>query len=258
MEVSAMNTNHHRTLVLTGDGINCEKETIRAFEAAGSKVTLNHVNDFLEHPEQLLHYSILALPGGFSFGDELRSGKILAEKMRSRLKIDQNPSLLDQFLKQGGLIIGICNGFQVLMQLGVFGPFTLATNDHHEFRNFWTELKIPANAPSSPWINDLPKETLMTMPVRHKEGRIVVQTNNPHQNLTVAFYYPTPINGSYQNAAAILDATGQILGIMPHPEAATHPFLHPEGLSTDATTNAKLMNQLFRSAVKYKANEQKS
>jgi putative intracellular protease/amidase len=104
-----------KVLVLSGDGINSERELGRGFSDQGAEVTYQHVNELLKNPATLKNYQLLAIPGGFSFGDELRSGKILAEKLRDTLS-----EVLTQFLKDDGRVIGICNGFQVLAQLGVF------------------------------------------------------------------------------------------------------------------------------------------
>src|SRR5688572_12137534 len=104
-----------KALIITGDGINCERETARAFEEAGAHSEIIHINSLLKNPKQLLDAQIFAVPGGFSFGDELKSGKILAEKMRESLM-----ETFVSFTRRGGLTIGVCNGFQILIQLGAF------------------------------------------------------------------------------------------------------------------------------------------
>ena len=245
-------------LVLHGDGINCERETARAFAQEGGKVDLLHVNEFLKKPEVLLQYSVLAIPGGFSFGDELRSGKILAEKMRVSLA-----PTLKKYLDQGGLALGVCNGFQVLIQLGVFEPsdsshdsrtMTLATNDHGQFLDFWTTVEITSDAALSPWFQGMGGK--LNLPIRHKEGRIVIKGSGSRaeheRNYKVPLKYVDPVNGSYDRGAALLDSTGQILGLMPHPEAATQSFLNPSAhLSSgiSAEENALQVRKLFQNAL---------
>ena len=239
-------------LVLSGDGMNCERESARAFAEAGAQTTIFHVNELLAQPKSLLDYSILCIPGGFSFGDELRSGKILAEKIRAHVL-----PAFHEFTKLGGLSIGICNGFQVLIQLGVFGnddskrEATLATNDHGTFLNQWVELEITTAAKESPWFEGLSGKLLL--PMRHKEGRIVLKDQKSASSFRFPLRYVEPVNGSFERSAALLDSSGQILGIMPHPEAATHGFLNaltsPE---ISAEANAAKVRKIFENAVKWR------
>jgi phosphoribosylformylglycinamidine (FGAM) synthase-like amidotransferase family enzyme len=235
-----------KVLVLAGDGINCERESARAFDDAGGESHVFHVNALLENPKLLMDYRIFCLPGGFSFGDELRSGKILAEKMRLKLT-----HVFTEFTENGGLTIGVCNGFQVLIQLGVFSrsdflrEATLATNDHGTFQDRWTNLQIGDGAKDSPWFRDM-HESLM-LPIRHKEGRVVIK---PNGKTRIPLRYEVAVNGSFDQAAALLDPTGRILGVMPHPEAATHAFLNPCAVSSlQKETNAKNVRKLFENAV---------
>lgn len=227
-----------RVLVLMGDGINSENELARAFTQQGAEAKKVHVNEFLKTPKMLKDFQLLAIPGGFSFGDEIRSGKILAEKMRSILS-----DALSEFRSQDGRIIGICNGFQVLAQLGAFDEagnersFTLAENNHGEFIDKWTKLTI-ANK-TSPWMKNLEGE--LYLPVRHKEGRII--TRAPQVELNSALIYESDINGSHHQIAGVFDKTGNIFGLMPHPEVATMSFLHP--FKVGAEENANKVQQIF-------------
>lgn len=220
-------------LVLMGDGINSENELALAFSRQGATVTKMHVNDLLSNPEQLMNYKLLAIPGGFSFGDEIRSGKILAEKMRGTLG-----EVLKKFRNNDGRIIGICNGFQVLAQLGLFDDgdrsFTLAENDHGTFMDKWTKLTITNN--NSPWFKNLSGDIFL--PVRHKEGRIIAKGE-----LNPVLRYENDINGSFDKIAGLTDKTGKVFGLMPHPEVACHSFLHP--FKAGAEENAKRIQQLF-------------
>lgn len=224
-----------KVLVLTGDGINSENELALAFQRHGSLVHKVHVNELLNNPSSLKSYELLALPGGFSFGDEIRSGKILAEKMREKLA-----DVLKEFRERDGRIIGICNGFQVLSQLGIFDEkersFTLAENSHGRFMDKWTCLTITDNT-SSPWFRNLSGEIML--PVRHKEGRIIA----PAKTLNSVLRYNDNINGSFENIAGVTDMTGNVLGLMPHPEVACEAFLHP--FKDGSLENARKVQQLF-------------
>jgi phosphoribosylformylglycinamidine (FGAM) synthase-like amidotransferase family enzyme len=238
---------NRKALVLSGDGINCERESARAFREAGAEPTILHVNTLLENPKVLLEYQIFCLPGGFSFGDELRSGKILAEKMRVVVS-----DVFEKFTSKGGMTIGICNGFQVLIQLGVFSGLenertsTLATNDHGAFLDRWVQVDLTETAKNSAWFKGMTGSAYL--PIRHKEGRIVITPDA--KDIWVPLCYHEPVNGSYLQAAALTDKTGQILGIMPHPEAATHGFLNPVGISSDTKEkNAAWVRKLFLNAV---------
>ncbi len=232
-------------LILTGDGINSETELARAFSEQGAQVTKVHVNEFLQTPVMLKKFGVLGIPGGFSFGDELKSGKILAEKLRDTL-IEG----LSTFVKDGGRIIGICNGFQVLAQLGAFDQnfatrsFTLSENDHGTFMDKWTTLEISKDAAAkSPWFKNL--EGKIMLPVRHKEGRIV-----PTANMTVPFgplKYVEDVNGSHQRIAGLVDSTGQIFGLMPHPEVATQSFLYPT--RDNVAENVEKIQTLFKNGI---------
>ncbi len=238
-----------KVLVLSGDGMNCERESARAFEEAGGETTILHVNELLLNPKQLLQYSIFCVPGGFSFGDELRSGKILAEKMRKHL-----PDIFEAFTQKGGLTIGVCNGFQVLIQLGAFTglhsdrAITLSTNDHGTFLDRWIELEVTKDATNSPWFEGITENILL--PIRHKEGKIVIKKDTNPNSFRFPLRYVEAVNGSYNQSAALLDPTGQILGLMPHPEAATHGFLnsfpHPKISPEQNATNVR---KLFKNAV---------
>lgn len=225
-------------LVLMGDGINSENELALAFSRQGAEVKKMHVNELMNNPKALLNYKVLAIPGGFSFGDEIRSGKILAEKMKDILS-----NVLSQFKNNDGRMIGICNGFQVLSQLGAFDEnnersFTLAENDHGKFMDKWTTLNINSDT-KSPWFKNLTGKIFL--PVRHKEGRIILK--NDSVKLSSVLRYEKDVNGSFDRVAGVVDQSGQIFGLMPHPEVACHGFLHP--FREGAEENAKKIQQLF-------------
>lgn len=230
-----------KTLILSGDGINCELETAYAFKKAGAQVTVMPVTDFLEMPN-LEDFHILVFPGGFSFGDEVRSGKILAEKIKT-CKLKE----LKEFIAQGKPILGICNGFQILTQLGVFDNFelrhtTLSENDHGKFINKWIELHIADT--NNIWLKNLPK-TIM-LPIRHKEGKVKV---NGNLQANIALTYEENLNGSFQNIAGLTNSKGNVLGLMPHPEAAISNLLLPHHKNKNASDNISLL--IFKNAVNY-------
>lgn len=239
-----------KVLVISGDGINCERETASAFAEESAQVTILHVNELLNRAESLLDYSVFCVPGGFSFGDELRSGKILAEKMRLQLN-----SVLKTFTDRGGLTLGVCNGFQVLIQLGVFANVdgvrttTLATNSHGKFLDRWVELEVNLDASqNSPWFEGI--RGRMELPMRHKEGRILLSEESTESSVRAPLSYLEDVNGSFQKSAALLDHTGRILGIMPHPEAATYAFLNPLA-SEFKEENAQKIREIFKNALKW-------
>jgi len=216
-------------LVLTGYGINCENESKYAFETAGGKADIVHVNKLIENPSMLDDYNFLYLPGGFSFGDDLGSGKVLGNKIK--FKLGEN---LQEFHRNGKLIIGVCNGFQVLVKMGLLPVpdfkqrVTLTTNDSGKFEDRWVFLKANQNSPCV-FTKGL-EYTLL--PVRHGEGKIVmdggVRDMLKEKNLISLQYvgpkgehaeYPYYPNGSIDGIAGLCDETGRIFGLMPHPEA---------------------------------------
>lgn len=223
-------------MILCGDGINCERETAAAFEASGFVTITTHVNDLIARPASLDHVQALALPGGFSFGDELGSGQILAAKLRK----GAGAALLD-FVDARKPVIGICNGFQALVKLGLL-PFprqevqvALAHNESGQFINRWVEVEFPDSV--CIWTADMARtsrqESIPTQfPVRHGEGRLFAKDPSSvlsrlrHQR-QVALRYREDFNGSLDRIAGICDPTGVVLGLMPHPEAAVADWLHP-------------------------------
>jgi phosphoribosylformylglycinamidine synthase len=219
-----------RALVLTGDGINCESETAQAFRLAGFEAEIKHLNDLIaEHftLDQLSkRFSALALPGGFSFGDDLTSGKVLALKIQHKLQWN-----LGAFAERGGLVIGICNGFQALIRMGTFGKdISITSNSHGKFVDTW--VKAAPNGARCAWLKGL---GTMDLPVRHGEGRIVINPARRSEILgkmdragQTCFKYEGDPNGSDERLAGLCDATGRIFGLMPHPEAFVRWTAHPE------------------------------
>ena len=225
-----MNMLKPRVLVMTGDGINCETETAQAFQMAGFDADIRHLNDLiLDHLtlDQLSsRYAVLALPGGFSFGDDLTSGKVLALKIQHRLKWD-----LPAYANRGGMVIGICNGFQALVRMGTFGTdISITHNVQGKFINTW--VKVTPSGSKCVWLKGL---GTVDLPIRHGEGRLLIAPSRrsetfdkmERQGMTCLRYEGDP-NGSEDRLAGLCDGTGRIFGLMPHPEAFVRWTAHPE------------------------------
>ena len=251
-----------RVLVLYGHGINCDNETQRAFELVGAHAEKVHTNELIKGLKKLDNYDILAFPGGFSFGDDIAAGKIHAIKFKYRLK-----EPLKKFIADKKLIIGICNGFQIMVKLGILPGFegdhfrqkvTLTFNDSGRFENRWVHLKIER----SPCIYTEGLNKLY-LPERHGEGKFytdsVIPTRLRKENLIVVRYsgpegeknpgYPYNPNGSLDDIAGICDSSGCIFGLMPHPEAYLYKENHPKHTREVLQENGGL--QIFRNGVKY-------
>lgn len=219
-----------RALVITGDGINCESETAQAFRLAGFEAQIRHLNDLIAEGMSLddlsKRYSALALPGGFSYGDDLSSGKVLALKMQHLLKWN-----LPTFAERGGLVIGICNGFQALIKMGVFGKdISITRNSHGKFLDMW--IKTTPTSHRCIWLKGI---GLMDLPIRHGEGRIVIAPSRRAEAIAkmerqgmLCLRYEEDHNGSEERLAGLCDTTGRIFGLMPHPEAFVRWTSHPE------------------------------
>lgn len=224
----------------------------------------------MEQPGLLDKYAILTIPGGFSYGDDISAGKILATQMIHHLS-----DALSRFIESGRLVLGICNGFQVLVKAGLLpGPLgnadnglsassrsrpavTLTQNDSARFEDRWIRMK------SGPKANAfLPANTILEMPMAHGEGKLVASDESVLRQIVeqerIALTYcdengnpgPYPINpnGSELDIAGLIDGTGRVLGLMPHPERHVHPTQHPQWTRrTDATPDGRV---IFESAVR--------
>jgi phosphoribosylformylglycinamidine synthase I len=245
-----------KVLVLTGDGINCERETSRAFALAGADPTILHCNDLLDNPRSIHQYQAIAFPGGFSFGDDLGSGQVLALKL-SLLLGDE----LRIFVEAKKPVIGICNGFQALTKLGLlpepFGVRTmaLARNSGGHFLNRWADLEVEKNSICM-WTKNLPGP--FPLPIRHGEGRVVFTKGDEeiiHRRLStdgqVVLRYSEEINGSYARIAGVCDPTGLVFGLMPHPEAAVSLLQHPQSTRLENRTGEGVGLQFFKNCVNY-------
>ncbi len=241
-----------RFLILSGDGINCERETAFAFEQAGGAAEIVHINDLLENPTKLETYQGMAFPGGFSFGDELGSGQVLATKIRHGLL-----KQFHEFVDEGKLVIGICNGFQVLTKLGLLPDHkkdrtvALAPNIHGQFLNKWVGMNVKSD--KCVWTESIES---LELPARHGEGRIVFTAGKEeeiYQNLLakgqIVFDYTEDINGSYKKIAGLCNDKGTVLGMMPHPEAAL--FEVTSRTRSNSPWNSTVAMKMFENAIAY-------
>lgn len=248
-----------KVCILRTDGTNCDEELFYAFEKFGATPEYVHVNQLRAKSKKLKDFQILALPGGFSYGDDVASGKILAVELVSFFK-DQ----LTEFINKKGLILGICNGFQTLVRTGLL-PFnhlgkieaTLAQNTSGHFECRWIKLKIeksrcvffsnkvltsedPTQSPRR-WPKVSSEVGTMELPVNHGEGKFFASNQTiktmEQSNLVVFRYvnssgkptqqHPQNPNGATNAIAGICDPTGRILGLMPHPEKFVDITQHP-------------------------------
>lgn len=264
-----MNQGKVKVLIITGAGLNCERETSAAFTLCGATAEQVHLNDLLAGKHKLSEYHILALIGGFSFGDHLGSGTVFANKLKFKLTED-----LKQFVTDGKLVIGICNGFQTLTRLGLApalnGQYltqqvSLTANDSGVFRDDWVTLK--GNS-ASPCVFTKGIDCFR-LPIRHGEGKFVadpeVIDDIEKKNLVALRYcfpdgtaangeFPVNPNGSINDIAGICDESGRIFGLMPHPEAFLSPFNAPDW-QADKHTSGTAENgeglRIFQNAVEF-------
>lgn len=238
-----------RVLVLRAPGTNCDEETAYAFERAGATAERVHVNRIIDTPVLKDRYQILCVPGGFSYGDDIAAGRILATRLRNHLA-----DLIDTFVHGQGdrLVLGICNGMQVLMRLGVLTedvssaegaqPATLTWNNHGRFEDRWVHLATDQT--NCVFLKGIES---MYLPMAHAEGKFVARDETVLQELRSSgrlclryatdeasgvqddvLPFPANPNGADANVAGVCDASGRVLGLMPHPErhidATQHPF----------------------------------
>jgi phosphoribosylformylglycinamidine synthase subunit PurQ / glutaminase len=244
-----MSRGRPRVCVITGYGINADEELARAFFLAGGEPHRVHMGDLIASPGQLSSFGILAFPGGFSFGDHLGSGKVFSTLFRRTLG-----AAIGELVSRGGLVIGICNGFQVLVKMGVLPNLSgtssqeasLIHNDSGRYEDRWIRVQFDA-ASRCVWTRGLAD---MDLPVRHGEGKFVVKSPEDLEayaarGLIALRYtarenggagggepgrgvpYPDDPNGSDGHVAGLCDPTGRVFGLMPHPEAFLHPENHP-------------------------------
>jgi len=219
-----------KVLILSGYGLNCEEETAFAFKLAGAQADIIHLNDLISGQKSLKNYQIMAIPGGFSYGDDTGSGSAYANRIKNNLL-----EKINLFVQKDRLVIGICNGFQIMANLGLLGPVALAHNDSACYTVRWVDLKVGNKIP---WLKGI---KTISLPIAHGEGKFFASTKTLRQlekNDLVTLQYtkgemcqyqnlePNP-NGSLKDIAGITDETGRLFGLMPHPERAIFPHHLP-------------------------------
>ncbi len=230
-----------RALILRAPGINCERETLHAFARAGAQPEFVHIHRLLAAPDRLDEFRMLAVPGGFAYGDDISSGRVLAQEMRHRLG-----DRLLRFVDRGGLVLGICNGFQVLVRLGLL-PCTRHTleeevtlthnlSNHYECR--WVTLRTQKSR-----CVFLPADLTLRWPAAHGEGRLMARDAALQRTLVEEGYaalryvdehgepterYPANPNGSPLAIAGLTNSSGRVLGMMPHPDRSYLPTHMPD------------------------------
>jgi phosphoribosylformylglycinamidine synthase I len=235
-----------RVLILRAPGTNCDPETAFAFQTAGGRPDVVHLNRLLENPRLAANYQILAIPGGFSYGDDISAGRIFANQIRHHLR-----GCLEEFKAAGKLILGICNGVQILVKSGVLLPdradepiATLTLNDSGKFEDRWVHLRVVGD--KCVFLSGIEQ---MYLPIAHAEGKFVARdeatlqrleaagqlvlryahetSNSKHETLNSPLPYPANPNGAQYNVAGLCDETGRVFGLMPHPERHIDPTHHP-------------------------------
>ena len=244
-----------RALILSGYGINCEDETLNAFKTAGIKAAIVHVNDLIENVVKLKNFQILALPGGFSYGDHTGSGNAMAHKIKNNL-FEQ----IVNFIEQDKLVIGICNGCQILVNLGIVPALegykrevALVENDIATYQCRWVKLKVVNQR--SPWLK---KINYLSLPVAHQEGKFIapkkILGKLNKKKLIICKYvndygflakkrFPYNPNGSIDDIAAITNPKGNVLAMMPHPERALYFLQRPDWINQKGKIKNKLLNK---------------
>jgi len=225
-----------RVLVLTGYGINCEEETAYAFQLAGARAEIVHINDLIDGYKSLSRYQILAFPGGFSYGDDIGSGYAFANRIKNNFWEE-----IRDFIRKDRLIIGICNGFQIMVNLGLLPALegrygerrvALTYNQSARYLVRWVDLEVKNK---TPWLRKIKR---ICLPIAHGEGRFFASSRVlerlAKEKLIALKYIRGEIcryqglranpNGSLRDIAGITDKSGRLLGLMPHPERVV--FFH--------------------------------
>ncbi len=253
-----------KIIIMSGYGLNCEEETKFAFDWAGKKEKVSadivHINDLIKKPKMLASYDILVFPGGFAYGDDTGSGKAYANKFKNHLSKE-----LEEFLARDTLVIGICNGFQIVTNLGILAG-GLAVNKKGRYIDRWVDLKVEGK---SPWLKGI---KILSVPIAHGEGRYVIpakEFKKMKKDGQIAFtyvkgnickfqYLEKNPNGSDYDIAGVLGYNGRVLGLMPHLERAM--FAHQSPMWPLDKTRGRQINkgsregeglQIFRNAIEY-------
>lgn len=211
-----------KVIVFSGYGLNCEEETQHVFEVSGADADIVHINDVIEKPSLLSRYKILAMPGGFSYGDDTGSGRAYANKIKNHLAQE-----IKGFVEDDKLVIGICNGFQILTQIDLL-PGALLHNDSNRYIDRWVDVRVEQ---TSPWLAGI---TELSLPVAHGEGKYYLPEKElikARKEGSIALTYfkgemceyqglDANPNGSLEGIAGVTAYDGRVFGLMPHPERA--------------------------------------
>ena len=253
-----------RVLVVRAPGVNCDEETVYAWQRAGADADLKHVNQVVEKPALIDDYQVVTFPGGFAYGDDVAAGVILAQHLTLHLA-----ERLRALVERGGGLLGICNGFQVLVKAGLLPgnslthsparQVTVTFNDSAKFEARWVRLEVCTDHSIF-----LRQGEHLEMPVEHAEGKVIASEGAVVDELTSSGQvavryvdtagrtdvYPANPNGSMAGIAGLCDKTGRVLGLMPHPERHQEHTNHP--LWTRRTlTGPPDGLKLFQRAVEY-------
>ncbi|HOW27174.1 MAG TPA: phosphoribosylformylglycinamidine synthase I [Elusimicrobiota bacterium] len=254
-----------RALVIRCAGTNCDEETAWSLEEAGAQPDRVHVNRLVRGEKKLQDYDIVVIPGGFSYGDDIASGKVLANQLLNRLR-----SPLEEFVKSGRPLLGICNGFQVLVKCGLLPGLdgedfrirvTLAENDSGRFECRWSYLKVASRR--CPFVKGLP--SVFPLPVAHGEGKFVPESSSfltalEKRGQVVFKYadahgrlagYPWNPNGSVGHVAGLCNPAGNVLGLMPHPERHAFPHQHSHWTRLSRQPEHGVGFQIFKNMVRH-------
>ena len=255
-----------KALVLRTAGTNCDEETQFAWQQAGAEAERIHINSLIKNPKRLADYQILTIPGGFSYGDDIAAGKIFANQIVHHLA-----DVVQEFLEADRLVLGICNGFQVLVKCGLLPgsdgarvtlaqKATLTSNDRGLFEDRWVHLRVDTDR-----CVFLRQGEVLDMPIAHAEGKFVpagampIEALEKGNQIAVRYVdadgnagagYPWNPNGSVGDVAGLCDATGRIFGLMPHPERNVLPWHHPHWTRRGAGEEGDGL-RVFRRGVAY-------
>ncbi len=253
-----------KVIIIRTAGTNCDYELKSAFELCGASAERIHINELINNKNKILSYDILAVPGGFSYGDDIASGKILSNELKNKLGDN-----IRKFALSNKPIIGICNGFQVLVKMGLLPDpehfkqsSTLSYNDSNKFECRWVYLKTEKknNKSLCLWTKDLPE--IISLPVAHGEGKFIADAkilSDIEKNSRVVFRYcgkdgktqgyPADPNGSLNAIAGICNKKGNVFGLMPHPERYVFSLQHPAREGYDGTYGWG--KKIFQNAIEY-------
>ncbi len=235
-----------KAIVLKAPGTNNDYETWHALKASGADAQIVHVNELAGKRKRLKDYAILVIPGGFSYGDDLGAGKVFSLFMQYKFKED-----IEEFVNSGRMVLGICNGFQVLVKSGLLPEtgagqqVTLGFNDCGRFICKWVRLNVNRELF---WFNGMEEE--IELPIAHAEGKFITPDGSAEElkkNGQVALTYMENPNGSEGNIAGIVNSAGNVLGMMPHPDRFFSEYQHPACRNKKVTPWGKI---IFRNMVK--------